>query len=143
MLVLLTSKWRQRAAAVLVAVYALCLLAPAVAFAFSDAAAHCLTVAEAPQTMGEHQGHQHDGMDHTAIALEAVDHGTPASGGNDHALPGQCCGLFCVSALMPPVFGVDGTQSIEVSAVAMPAASSLMGRSSSRLDRPPRNLSAI
>ena len=75
------------------------------------------------------------------MAHEAADHGTPASGGNDHALPAKCCGLFCVTALTPPVFGVADTQSIEAVRRYAAGGQSLLGRSSNRIDRPPRDLS--
>lgn len=140
MLVKLTRSWRRRAATFVVALYALSLLAPTAAFAFSDsaAAAHCLTLSD--DHHGASQSHHHDGHDHAAMAHEDTDHGIPASGGGDHALPGKCCGLFCVTALTPPVFGVADAQLMTASQVAMPAATSLLGRSSNRIDRPPRLL---
>lgn len=131
------------------ALFALCLLAPVAAFALSDsaAAAHCLTLAEAPKAESESHGHPHgdiDHADHAAMTHEAVDHGALASsGGDDHALPGKCCGLFCVSALAPPVFGVAAMHLVVASEVAMPTATSLLGRSSNRIDRPPRVLPSL
>lgn len=126
------------------ALFALCLLSPVAAFAFSDTAAHCLT--EAVQVKSGH-GHQHAGgghADHAAMPHEDMDHGTSAaSGGDDPGVPGKCCGLFCVGALTPPVFGVDAVQLIAASEVALPAAESLWGRSPGRIDRPPRTLSSI
>lgn len=144
MLVLLTSKWRQRAAAFTAVLFALCLLSPVAAFAFSDTAAHCLTMTEASHVKSGSTGHQHDGAghaDHASMPHDGMDHGTPAaSGGSDPAVPGKCCGLFCVGALAPPVFGVTAVQLIEASEVALPATESLWGRSPSRIDRPPRVL---
>lgn len=144
MLVLLTSKWRRRAAVFMAALFALCLLSPVAAFAFSDTPAHCLTVTEASQVKNGSHGHQYDGVDHAAMPQDGMDHGTPAaSGGDDPGVPGKCCGLFCVGALTPPVFGVAAVQLIETSEVVLPAAESLWGRSPGRIDRPPRALSSI
>lgn len=129
------------------ALFALCLLSPVAAFAFSDTPAHCLTVAEASQVKSASHGHPHDGVgpaDHVAMPQDGMDHGTPAgAGGNDPGVPGKCCGLFCVGALAPPVFGVAAVQLIETSEVVLPAAESLWGRSPGRIDRPPRALSSI
>jgi len=129
------------------ALFALCLLSPVAAFAFSDTQAHCLTVTEASQVKSESHGHQHDGSGHAdqaAMPHEGMDHGTPAgAGGNDPGVPGKCCGLFCVGALTPPVFGVAAVQLIEASEVVLPAAESLWGRSPGRIDRPPRVLPSL
>lgn len=128
------------------ALFALCLLSPVAAFAFSDKAAHCLTMAEATQVKSGH-GHPHDGVghtDHASMPDSDTDHGMPAaSGGDNPGVPGKCCGLFCVGALTPPVFGVAAVQLIETSEVVLPAAESLWGRSPSRIDRPPRALFSI
>lgn len=146
MSVLLTNQWRRRTAALMAALFALCLVAPVAAFAFGDstAAAHCLTTADAPKATSESGGHQHGDISQAATTHEAMDHGAPApSGGDDHALPGKCCGLYCVSALAPPAFGVADVQLVAASEVAMASATSLWGRSSSRIDRPPRVLTAL
>lgn len=129
MLALLTSKWRRRAATLLVALYALCVVAPVAAFAVSDGSmpAHCLT--DDHQGMGANHGdgasHQHSGL-----------------GDDDHGYPGKCCGLFGVSAIAPQ-FDVVAMHVVRASDVAMPAAESLFGRSSSRIDRPPRFLLSL
>jgi len=142
MLVLLTSQWRKRAAAILVALYALCLVAPAVAFAFNEspATALYLSLTDDHRSMGESglgESHVHqDGMDHHKSSPDKSNFG-----GDDH--PGNCCGLFCVTAIVPPALGVTALHPMQVSAVVLPVAESLFGRSSNRIDRPPRTLTSL
>jgi hypothetical protein len=78
-----------------------------------------------------------------AMAHEDTNQASSASGGNDRTAPADCCGLFCVSAATPTIFDVLDAHFFALSQVAMPAATSLLGRDSGRIDRPPRNLSAI
>jgi hypothetical protein len=52
--------------------FALCLLSPVAAFAFSDTPAHCLTVTEAPQVKSGSHGRQHDGAGHAEHARHAA-----------------------------------------------------------------------
>jgi hypothetical protein len=132
MLALLTSKWRKRAAAILVAFYALCLVAPVTAFAFSDGSmpAHCLT--DDHHDMGVAHDHQ-----------DGADHDKSGPGDDYHGQAGKCCGLFCLSAVAPSVFDVVGARLLLATDVVMPAAESLFGRSSSRIDRPPRSLLSL
>lgn len=134
MFVLLTSKWRERAAAVLVALYALCLVAPVSAFAFSDSfvPVPCLSMTDHHHSMGGSHVHQ-DGIGHHK---SSDDQSGPA--GAVHS--GKCCGLFCVTAIAPPVFGVAEVSLVQASTVALAAAESMLGRSSNRIDRPPRIL---
>jgi hypothetical protein len=130
MLVMSAGKWRQRAAAVLVAVYALCLVAPVTAFAFSDVSAPCLALTDDHHGIGESHHHQH-----------GVDQQKSSHDGDNH--PGKCCGLFCVTAIAPPAFGVAEMQLVQASAVAMPAVAYLSGRNASRIDRPPRSVLSL
>lgn len=129
MLVLLTSKWRQRAATVLVTLYALCLLAPATVFAFSDssAPAHCLTTTDHHMGLSEGSG--------------PSDHGD-AGHDQDQGLLGKCCGLFCVTAAAPE-FNMMIEPATPASAIAATVVEDLFGRSSSGIDRPPRPLSFV
>ena len=147
MLVLLTSQWRERAAAILVALYALCLVAPAAAFAFSEspATAVYLSLTDDHRSMGESglgesglgESHVHqDGMDHHKSSPDKSNFG-----GDDH--PGNCCGLFCITAIVPPALGVTALHPMQASAVVLPVAESLFGRSSNRIDRPPRTLTSL
>lgn len=136
MFVLLTSKWRERAAAVMVALYALCLVSPTAAFAFSNdlTPAHCLSLAD-----------NHPGTAEMAVAdshayQDGINHHKSS---DSKSSPGDCCGLFCLTAIAPPAFSVAETQVVQVSAVALPAAESLFGRSAGRIDRPPRVLPSL
>jgi hypothetical protein len=131
MLALLTSKWRKRAAAIMVVFYGLCLVAPVTAFAFSDGSmsAHCLS--DDHHDMGVVHDHQ-----------DGADHRKSGPGDDDQGYPGKCCGLFGVSAIAPS-FDVVAMPMAQVSHVVMPAAESLFGRSTSRIDRPPRFLQSL
>jgi hypothetical protein len=115
----------------LVAVYALCVVAPAAALALADAATavHCLT--------GDHHSvakvHVHaDGASHQH------------SGDRDHksGQPGNCCGLFCVSGIAQ-VFDVTLYSPAPLSEVPVLVVQSISGRSSDRIDRPPRSLPSL
>lgn len=128
------------------ALFALCLLSPVAAFAVSAAPAHCLTVAETPRASEAHS-HRYDGgghADHDAMAHTDMDQGAQASAsGDDPAMSGKCCGLFCVSSLTPPVFGVVEMRPVTVTEVALPVTASLLGRTPNGIDRPPRVLSSL
>ncbi|WP_137042681.1 hypothetical protein [Pseudolabrys sp. FHR47] len=142
----LTNQWRKRAATLAVALYALTLVGPTAAFAFSSsaAAAHCLTVIADHHRSVTPQSHdKHDGHDHATAAHEDANQAASASGSNDQTAPADCCGLFCVSAATPTVFDVLDAHLFALSQVAMPTATSLLGHDSGGIDRPPRNLSAI
>lgn len=127
------------------ALFALCLLSPVAAFAFSNAPAHCLTLAEAAQAASA--GHHHGDGDHTAhlaMAHEHADHATPAAAGaDDLAVPAKCCGLFCVSVLTPPVLGGVETRLVATTEVALQTAAHLLGRTPNGIDRPPRFLLSL
>jgi len=128
MLAWLTHGWRKRAAALLVALYALCVVAPVAAVAASDGAmpAHCLDHDDMAAHQGDGAGHPHS-----------------APGDDDHGSVAKCCGLFGVSALAP-TFDVVVGHMTQTSGVAMPPpAESLLGRNSDRIDRPPRLLRSI
>lgn len=131
MLALLTSKWRRHAATLLVALYALCVVAPVAAFAMSDDSmpARCLTADDHGMVAS------HDDQDR-------ADHQKSSPGDDDHGYPGKCCGLFSVSAIAP-AFDFVTLHVVPALDVAMPTAESLFGRSSSRIDRPPRSLLSL
>jgi len=131
MLARLTRKWRWRAATLLVALYALCAVAPVAAFAISDGGitAQCLTdnrqaVSESP--------HRQDGATRQHLGPAADEHGSLT----------KCCGLFCVTAIAPS-FDLVSTPIVQTSDVATLAAKSLFGHGSSRIDRPPRSLLSL
>lgn len=139
MLAFLTSRWRIRAATLLAALYAFCVLAPVAAMAMSHAGipAHCLTddhgaVAAAGHKAAAAHADHHNGANHT--------HSAPAD--DPHANPAKCCGLFGVTAIAPPL-SIVATPMARVSEVVMPAIANLSGRSASRIDRPPRALPSL
>jgi hypothetical protein len=129
--------YRSRAARLLVALYALCVLAPAGALAFGDAAyaAHCLT-------------HDHHGVG------QAHDHATPVGqihvhhDGTSHEhskaddptgkTPTECCGLFCLTALPAPMADLATLPSFAGALAA--AADDRAGREPDILYRPPISL---
>ena len=131
MLVKFANLWRNRAAAILVALYALCLLAPTAAVAFNDSSqpSHCVIAANKHQSLGEVSIHHDDGMDE----------GKASHDSNDHGVPGKCCGLFCVSAITLSFELVIGPAP-QASGTATLTVEDLFGRSSGRIDRPPRVL---
>ncbi len=122
----LTRKQRWRVASLLVALYALCLVAPTAAMAVGHGSIpeHCLA--------GDHDtgvAHvHHEGLAHHHSGGKAHD--------SDH--DNNCCGLFGVTAIAP-----------EMGSFAIPPASAskqpslivanLTGRGSDRIDRPPRS----
>lgn len=132
MLVKIISLWRRRAAAFVVVLYALCLVAPVATFALSDASAPCLSLTD-----------DHHGVGESRVHHEGIDRGGKGSHDNDdHGLPGKCCGLFCVTAITP-AFDMVTEPAAHASAVAVPAIENLLGRSSNRIDRPPRILASL
>jgi hypothetical protein len=151
---------RIRAAITLAALYALCILAPAAAFAFSDnpAVAHCLT--EGHVGIHEHSGkhdhggtahvhadgttHQHhaDGTAHRhhadGTAHQHHDDGAaPQPSGDDGKAPiATCCGLFSVVAISGEPVPSLGFYSL-ASVVLPPPGEALSGRGPERINRPP------
>jgi hypothetical protein len=141
---------RIRAAITLAALYALCILAPAAAFAFSDnpTVAHCLT--EGHVGIHEHSGkHDHrkahvhaDGTSHQhhadGTAHQHHDDGTaPQPSGEDGTAPmATCCGLFSVVAIPGEPVPSLGFYSL-ASVVLPPPGEALSGRGPERINRPP------
>ncbi|AXK82219.1 hypothetical protein DW352_17805 [Pseudolabrys taiwanensis] len=123
--------------------FALFLLSPVAAFAFSNAPAHCLELGEAPQVASQARSHHHGTGDYAAMAHEHMDHGTQTTDSTDSAVPAKCCGLFCVTALTPPAFGVSDMRRIATTEVALPVTASLLGRAVDGIDRPPRSLLSL
>ena len=119
--------WRRKAGALIVVLYALCLLAPVTAVAATDSSVpvHCLE--EHDHAAGEAALHHSDGTSQHAPA----DH--------DHGQDDKCCGLFGVTALAPD-FQVVSVRLTQSSTFTMPHAASLFGSRSERIDRPPRDL---
>jgi hypothetical protein len=131
MLVRLTSKWRWRAASILVVLYALCVAAPTAALALSDKSVpvHCLT-----------DDHHMIGTDN--VHNDGSSHQHSSTGDDDHGQPGKCCGLYGLSAIVPDIDFIVG-QRPPVSHLASLIANNLSGRGSDRIDRPPRSLLSL
>jgi hypothetical protein len=133
----LAKKLRRRAAILIAVAYAFCVLAPsgALAFAANPAALHCmddLQTASAP-TPGHGPAHEHaDGVDHQHGQSNVPDHHSNKDGNPS----GNCCGLFCVSALAHDPGLTFGLSAPGSSAVAV-LAHGLTGRAPSPLHRPP------
>ena len=118
MLSIFAKTFRVKAAIVLAAVYTLCILAPAAAFAFSTnpGVAHCLTEG--------HVGvHDHDGA-------------APPPGDDEKSRVASCCSLFSVVALADEP-GLSLALYSPASIVLPVLADVLSGRGPERINRPP------
>lgn len=138
MLSALKKKFRLKAALALAALYAVCVVAPHAALALTGDAVHCLTEAHGSAHMHKDptatKNHVHsDGVTHSHH-----DTGLPEvpSDTGDKSHSGNCCGLFCVTALVhePPLV------------ISTPPAALLVGpgefyrlagRGPDRINRPP------
>jgi hypothetical protein len=138
----LTKTLRVKAAIVLAVLYALCVLAPAVAFAFSDdpVVAHCLI--EGHVGVHDHGGkHEHGGKLHVhadGTAHQHQDDGAAPQPSRDDgkAAIASCCGLFSVVAIPGepvPSFGLDSLASVVLPVLG----DALSGSGPERINRPP------
>ena len=125
-------RFRTHLAAFVAVVYALCVLAPPVALAFSDGkvAAHCLT--------GEHLHSVHS---HAHSSVAHHESGTSHDGAAATDERGSCCGLFCVVALPSTVY-IQFDQPAP-SVIPETIAKHLIGREAGLLFKPPIILSPI
>ncbi|MBX9826039.1 MAG: hypothetical protein K2Y27_13715 [Xanthobacteraceae bacterium] len=132
MLSSVTRKMSVWAAVVLIAVYAVSLLAPTAAVAFSYAEAHCLT----KNNHGTGYSHVHeDGVIHTHDGGGSPS--TDAPDGDGHAkAKGKYCGLFCLPALAASV-NDDSAPVSRPHDVVSSSGDALVGGVSARLYRPP------
>jgi hypothetical protein len=103
---ILAARLRVRAAIAMIAAYAFCALAPHVALALTNGtvAMHCLDELTAAQADHDHtamsaaaaMNHGHDRI----MAVHQHDSGaTPQHSADGKSHPGDCCGVFCMSAL--------------------------------------------
>jgi hypothetical protein len=144
MLSLPSKGFRIRAALVLAALYALCILAPSVAFALSDnpSIAHCLTEGHVGVHVHGDNTHVHaDGTAHQhhdrGTAHRHHDDGTsPKSSADGKGSVANCCGLFSVVAMSgePDLVLAPSTH---LSAFVGAPREVLSGRGPDRLYRPP------
>jgi hypothetical protein len=136
MVALFTNGWRRTLGALVVALYALCVMLPTAAVAASHfpVSEHCLGehhhgVAEHGQSADQEAHHQG-----TASHDEPADH--------EHGQSEKCCGLFGVTALAPD-FQVVAVRLMQSSDLVVTRAESLLGSSDGRIDRPPRTLQSL
>lgn len=148
MFVRLTKIARWRIARLLAVFYALCVLAPAAAFAFGDGsrAAHCLTESShhGVQTVQMQAApmHQHgDGALHTHQP-QVADHHSKSDQGNQKAPDAQCCGLICLTAL-PATDMMAAAPAVLRAPVVLSPPDEITGQSPARLDRPPNSFAAV
>jgi hypothetical protein len=151
-----TKGFRVKAAIVLAALYALCILAPSAAFAFSGnpLIAHCLIEDHITAAGHDHgaSGHEHgsnkvhlhaDGTTHQHHDDGQVPRQTPkSSSGGGKADVATCCGLFSVVAIAGEpdlILGSSGHASILVP----PLREALSGRGPERINRPPISLLSL
>jgi hypothetical protein len=136
--------WRAYTASLLAVLYALCVMAPAIALAMGDdvATAHCLNgvavqVAAAPHDHGHDHGHASGATDAHAHQDNA-DQAAPAhhTDGGGKAQMGSCCGLFCLAGL-PSDLGPVVEQTVHASREVLPREDHLIGRGPDRINRPP------
>ena len=138
MLTRLTKSFRIKAAIVLAVAYAFCVLAPTTGLAFADAAhaVPCLTDHHGLAAAHNHGGTTHvhtDGNTH-----RHADNGASHkhSEGDGKAHPGNCCGLFCMSALATDPAVTLGTPA-EATALFPAADTGPASRGPDRINRPP------
>ena len=130
----LSSNPRKKLATLLVALYALCVLAPHAALALShgNMAAHCLTeTAAAPHDhkVAKAQTHIHDdGASH--------EHNTAQTKDSDDNTQAACCGLFFMTALAADTHPVS-LYEIPAGQIAAVAQDSRADHPPGRLHRPP------
>ena len=151
----LARRARHRAATALVVLYALCVLAPAAALAFGDGtkAAHCLTDESHGRGVLHADGKSHaHGKSHehskahaggkTHVHQDGTAHQHAGEGDEQQGAAGQCCGLFCLSALAP---SIDLSLAQHVLPTLAPAlnANGLLDHGPYRLDRPPDSLPSL
>jgi hypothetical protein len=134
----LTKKSRIRAAIALALLYAFCVLAPSAALAFVDGptAFHCLTVQHGFAGTHDHGGPAHvhgDGTTHH----HRDSGGTPErSDADGKSPPGNCCGLFCVSALAGEA-ALTLASPVHFTFAAPAGDDHVTGRDPDRINRPP------
>lgn len=137
MVALFTKGWRKTLGALVVALYALCVMLPtaAVAATHFPVSEHCL---------GEHHHgvgvHQHAYAEPVIHDNGGATHEEPA--GHDHGQTEKCCGLFGVTALAPG-FQAIAPERTQSSDLVVPRVASLLGSRGGRIDRPPRDLLSL
>lgn len=131
--------------AVVAALYAVCVVAPPVALAFTNGAvaAHCLTDdhlagihVDTVAAKHDHATHQHAD---DATAEHSDTSGPPSDTEKQAKHPGSCCGLFCFAAVTNESFPMIG-RLVVASQIVPIADEGITGRGPDRLIRPPISL---
>jgi hypothetical protein len=133
-----TKAFRMRAACMLALIYGLCVLTPAMAFAFGDPARaiHCLTE-DHYAVATSHADHDHGGQGHMHEGGAYHEHAKHEGG--DEKSPPKCCGIACLSAL--PAGSSDLVNAPVVQAILLaPRQDSVAGRGPDLRYRPPISL---
>lgn len=146
MLTRLNKGLRFRSAIALAALYAFCILLPQAALAYSKNPAHCLTdtsPAHVHQASADAKpAHVHsDGSVHSHGAKASAAHDDAAAPGEakhdgDGKRAGQCCGLFCISA-MPHHLSAAVSGPLTFTHAAPALQDALVGCDPTRITRPP------
>ena len=133
---------RAKLAVALAAVYALCILAPSAAFAFSDnpTIAHCLT--EDRVGIHDHGGKTHVHADGTAHQHHGDDtahrhhDSAPQNHSGDKGQAANFCGLFSVVGVASEPILIPGSSTAASILLPLPP-EALSGRGPERINRPP------
>ena len=127
----LNKKFRLKAALALAALYAFCVLLPHAALALTHGGTHCLTEPHVHQRPAPKIHVHADGVTHTHP--DDTNHHSDTDGKNS----GNCCGLFCITALAhEPVLAIAAPM---ISASVGPGLDdALAGRGPDLIKRPPR-----
>lgn len=141
----LNRKVRNRVASLFAALYAFCLVAPAIAFAFSSPAlaAHCLTEHHhsAANLHTHAQSHSHDqGVGNDVGGTQADETAAQKSDQSQHENSGTaCCGLFCFVTLNSDI-GIAIERPPHSSPELVALEDSLVAHGPARIIRPPITL---
>jgi len=136
MLTVLTRTRRFRAARLLAALYALCVLAPTAAFAFGDGskAADCVTSVNhglaKVHVHADGKGHHHGTSQQNSDAGDDEKYHSPS-----------CCGLACLTGMISAV-DLPWSDAARAPQPSLLAAVNIHGYAPDRLDRPPRSLAS-
>jgi hypothetical protein len=146
-----TKGFRVKAAIVLAALYALCVLAPSAAFAFSGnpMIAHCLIEDHIAAAAHDHGASVHDHGGKVHVHADGTTHQHHDSGpvpksqsGGGKADVATCCGLFSVVAIAgEPGLILEPTS--HASVLLPPLRETLSGRGPERINRPPISLLSL
>jgi len=133
-----TKGFRIRAAIALALLYAVCVLAPPAAFAFSQNPhlAHCLTDDHVVVGIHDHGGTNHVHAEGTAHRHhdDGAPHGSSGDDGKGQAA--NCCGLFFTVAI--PGNPAIALEPLSRASVVLPTlGDALSGRGPERINRPP------